>query len=695
MLLSCGFYLAALLVYAVSLHGFQVSVYAHLLSTPAIVSGYDAIGSFYLLLTGPFATLNVLLITLFSPFWIAMSLLIFWRRSDDWMALFVALFLVMLITNLSPALSVLSYVVGFTSPVGTCITLLQLLCVSSIALFFALFPDGHFVPGWTRWLTLAYLLLQVPLCLPSTSPFSLIRWPSLVLAPLMLGLVLAWGFAQLYRYRRVSTLAQRRQTRWVVFGMLAAMLMDSANLALPFTQPGPFRTLSLVLSEVTFPFLLLLIPGALGIAVLRYRLWDIDVLLNRTLVYGGLSASIIGLYLLVVVGVGTLFSASGNLLLSLVATGLIAVLFQPLREKLQQGVNYLMFGERDEPSRMLSRLSRHLEATLATDEILPTIVQTVAQALRLPSVAIISKQSGEKVLANATGEGRDPKALVRVPLVAQGKQVGDLVLAPRAVGESLTPTDLRLLHDLAPQIAVAVQAVRLTAELKQLTHDLQQSRTQLITAREEERRRMRRDLHDGLGPTLASLTFKIDAVRNLLTQDSKRADQLLEGVRQQAQEAIADIRRLVYALRPPALDELGLLSALREQAASYQHQDLQILVEAPECLPPLPAAVEVAAYRIAQEALTNVVRHAQARHCLLRLALRGHVLILQITDDGKGITPLHHIGVGLLAMQERAVELGGRCTMTGASSGGTMIQVSLPLGMREDAPPTSPSATTP
>jgi signal transduction histidine kinase len=257
----------------------------------------------------------------------------------------------------------------------------------------------------------------------------------------------------------------------------------------------------------------------------------------------------------------------------------------------------------------------------------------------------------------------------------------------------LTPADLRLLHDLAPQIAVAVQAVRLTAELRQLTTDLQQSRTQLITAREEERRRMRRDLHDGLGPTLASLTFKIDAARNLLSQDSDRADQLLEGVRQQAQEAITDIRRLVYALRPPALDELGLLSALREQAASSQHQGLQILIEAPECLPPLPAAVEVAAYRIAQEALTNVVRHAGAQQCLLSLRLRNRVLTLQITDDGKGIAPEHRIGVGWLSMQERAIELGGICTIRDTSSGGTTIQVNLPLGMTEDSSPTSPSDT--
>jgi signal transduction histidine kinase len=273
---------------------------------------------------------------------------------------------------------------------------------------------------------------------------------------------------------------------------------------------------------------------------------------------------------------------------------------------------------------VLLRLGSRLEATLATDSLLPTIVETVAQALKLPYAAIIYKQQGEDVLVASSGAARAREALVRVPLVAQTEQVGDLVLAARAPGDSLTPADLRLLHDLAPQIAVAVQTVRLTVELKQLTHDLQQSRTQLITACEEERRRLRRDLHDGLGPTLASLTFKIDAARNLLTQDSQRADRLLEEVRHQTQETLAQIRRLVYNLRPPALDELGLLSALREQAASYQHQGLQILIEAPECLPPLPAAVEVAAYRIAREALTNAVRHAEAQQCLLRLRL--HVL---------------------------------------------------------------------
>ena len=697
MLLYCGFYLAALLVYYVQFHGLQEGVYAHLISPSAAVSGFDAIEFLHLPLTSSHATLLITLLTLLSPFWIMTSLLIFWRRSDDWMALFVSLFLVMLATNISPALSLLARVAGLSSPLGVSITVLHLLAWSSLSLFFALFPDGRFVPGWTRWLTVVYLVWLVPFCLPSNSPFSTAQWPPLLLFSTILGFVLAWTLAQFYRYQRVSTVVQRQQTKWIVFGMVVGMLLDVANilpsLVLPaLAQPGPAHLLYTMLSEVATPLVFLLVPFTIGVAVLHYRLWDIDLLINRTLVYGLLTAGIIGLYLLVVIGLGTLFSALGNLLLSLLATGLIAVVFQPLRQRLQRAVNRLMFGERDDPYRVLSHLSSRLEATLTTDALLPTIVQAVAQALKLPSVAITYKQQGEDTLAASTGDARKREALVRVPLVCQSEQVGDLVLAARGPGDSLTPADLRLLHDLAPQIAVAVQAVRLTAELKHLTTDLQQSRTRLVTAREEERRRLRRDLHDGLGPTLASLTFKIDAARNLLNQDSERADRLLEEVRQQTQGTLAQIRRLVYDLRPPALDELGLLSALREQIASYQHQGLQILIEAPSCLPPLPAAVEVAAYRIAREALTNVVRHAEAEQCLLRLGLHDSVLTLQVSDDGKGIPDEHRIGVGLLAMQERAIELGGSCTITRGVSTGTTVRVTFPLDVVADSSPSSPRA---
>ncbi len=677
MLLSCGFYLAAVLVYYVQFHGFQEGVYAHIISIPAAINGYDALGSFSLLFTGPYATLNIALVTLISPFYLAVSLVIFWRRSDDWMALFIALFLVLLVTSASPAVSVLSYVVGFTSPLGICITLLQLLCVCSIALFFALFPGGRFVPGWMRWLTLAILLGQVFLCLPLASPYSLVRWPPFLLVPLLLGLGLAFGFAQLYRYRRVSTTIQRQQTKWIVFGMLVGMLWDVSNLLLPLVLPGSAHTVFIDLSEVTFPLALLLIPAAIGFAVLRYRLWDIDLIINRTLVYGLLTMSVLGLYILVVVGLGTLFSALGNLFLSLLATVLVAVLFQPLRLRLQRAVNRLMFGERDEPYRVLSRLGNRLEVTLATEALVPTIVQTVAQALRLPYVAITYKHQGEDILAASKGLAREQEALVRVPLVVQTEQVGDLVLVARAPGESLTPADLRLLHDLAPQIAVAVQAVRLTAELRQLTSDLQQSRTHLITAREEERRRLRRDLHDGLGPQLSSQPLLMTSALMLLRQDPDEAEAILNSAITQSQEAISDIRRLVYALRPPALDDLGLIAAIGELFTQYRASGITFSIEIPEPLPPLPAAVEVACYRIVQEALTNVVRHAHAHTCVVRLVCREQVTI-EIIDDGQGLPPAYRHGVGLTSMRERAEELGGRWLIEPLPSGGTCVRAQIP-----------------
>jgi signal transduction histidine kinase len=259
----------------------------------------------------------------------------------------------------------------------------------------------------------------------------------------------------------------------------------------------------------------------------------------------------------------------------------------------------------------------------------------------------------------------------------QAETIGYLLLAARA-GDTFGKADSRLLTDLARQAGVAVYAVRLTTHLQHLTESLQQARERLVTTREEERRRLRRDLHDGLGPALASLTFKVDAARNLLRQDSERTEMLLAEVRLQAQEAITDIRRLVYNLRPPALDEFGLLSALREQAAHYQHQGLEITFDAPEVLPPLPAAVEVAVYRIVQEALTNVARHARAQRCLLRLAMDAEAVQLTISDDGQGILAGHRIGVGLHAMHERASELGGSCTIAQEPSGGTTIQVRLP-----------------
>jgi signal transduction histidine kinase len=385
---------------------------------------------------------------------------------------------------------------------------------------------------------------------------------------------------------------------------------------------------------------------------------------------------------LVVGYLGTIFHSNGNLLISLIATGVVAVAFQPLRDLLQRGVNRLLYGQRDEPYRVISRLGQRLEATLAPDAVLSIIVETVAQALKLPYAAIALKQDEEFAIAASyvaktgkasAGDAMLPRLdnLLHLPLLYQSEQVGELLLAARTRGESFTSADRHLLEDLARQVGVAVHTVRLTA-------DLQLSRERLVNTREEERRRLRRDLHDGLGPALASLTLKLDAARNLLVRDPPAADALLVDLKKQTQGAVADIRRLVYELRPPSLDELGLVSALREQAEQYTDDGLNITIDAPEPLPALAAAVEVATYRIVQEAMINVVHHAQARTCTIRFAL-DHGLEVEVCDDGRGILAGHRAGVGLTSIRERAAELGGTCEIEPRPGGGTRLHVQLPL----------------
>ena len=227
--------------------------------------------------------------------------------------------------------------------------------------------------------------------------------------------------------------------------------------------------------------------------------------------------------------------------------------------------------------------------------------------------------------------------------------------------------------------ALAEAFNRMTDRLRGYTEDLQRSRERLVTAREEERRRLRRDLHDGLGPQLAGITFRLHIARQVLRHDPDAADAALGDLMTRTQETVDDIRRLVDGLRPPALDDLGLVAALREAATNAARAALDVDVEAPERLPPLPAAVEVAVYRIAQEALTNVVRHAEARRCAVRLWLDG-ALCLEVQDDGRGLPAGHRRGVGLVSMRERAAELGGACTVEPRPGGGTRVQATLPLG---------------
>jgi len=416
-------------------------------------------------------------------------------------------------------------------------------------------------------------------------------------------------------------------------------------------------------------------------------LWDIDIIVSRTLVYGALTACIVALYILLVGALSLLSQTTGNLLISLLATGLIAFLFQPLRERLQRGVNRLVYGERDDPYVALSRLGRRLEVSLAPEAVLPTVVTTVREVLKLPYVAIYLQQDshGFKIVAESAspllqienGRIRVPgmnREGLCFPLIHQGETLGYIVLGPRAPNEAFGSTDLRLLDDLAPQVGVAVHAVRLTA-------DLQRSRERLVLAREEERRRLRRDLHDDLGPTLASLGLAASTVAELIPRNPTAATKLVKELEGQIRGTVGNIRKLVYDLRPPTLDELGLLAAVRERAARYSNAPnaFHVAVAAPAELPALPAAVEVAAYRIVQEALENVLKHSRALECVIRFA-NHNGLEIEITDDGIGLPSSITPGVGLRSMRERAEELGGSCVIERSLTGGTRILAHLPIG---------------
>jgi len=401
-------------------------------------------------------------------YWLVAAFL-FWRKSDDRVALLAAVTL-----GTFPIVFNNGFISTLSSPwwfPAHSMSFLGFLCFS---LFFYVFPSGHFVPSWMRWVfvvALVYGVFNTFFPFASFNPFSL----SPVLSDLIfIGLIVSIVIVQIYRYRWVSSPTQRQQTKWVVYGMSmgwgAYLVWLILSLFFPIlNQTGPL--VSAIAGAAVYG-LLLLTPLAIGFAIVRSRLWEIDLIINRTLVYGILSVCVVGVYVLVVGSLGALIGAGGNLVIELLATGLVAVLFQPLRALLQRSVNRLLYGQRDEPSSVITRLSQRLEATLAPDAVLSTIVETVAQALKLPYVAILLKHEDTFRLAASAGElVGDPLV---VPLVYQAETIGHMRLAPRTPGEPFTPADRRLLDELARQAGLAAHALQLTADLQRSYEHLEQ-----------------------------------------------------------------------------------------------------------------------------------------------------------------------------------------------------------------------------
>lgn len=468
----------------------------------------------------------------------------------------------------------------------------------------------------------------------------------------------AGGVASLVVRWRRSRGEQRQQLKWFLAGLIL--------LPVPVALHG----VSNLVSDAAFSVAFVVIPVTMGVAILRYRLYDLNLVVRRTLVYLLVSGLIAGVYLGIVAAAETAVGGAVSLGVHVLAAVVAAAGFQPLRAWAQRGVDRLFYGDRSRPYEALARLGHRLADTVLPEAVLPGVVEAVADALRLPYAAIELGDGNDWTLAAEHGQA-DGEA-VSFPLTYQGGLVGRMVVCPRGSGDALTDDDHRLLTDLARQAGVAAHAVRTTAALAQ-------SRAELVAAREEERRRLRRDLHDGLGPTLAGVTLGLHAAATRIGTDPDKACRLLAGLEAQVEEAVADIRRLVYGLRPPALDEFGLVRAIQLHGSRLEgHDGLAVTVDAPaEGLGQLSAAVEVAAYRIVIEALTNVARHTDAQSCKVRLSLNG-ALEIEVADDGPGLPDDHRAGVGITAMRERATELGGSLQIASGTTG-TKVTARLPV----------------
>lgn len=614
--------------------------------------------------------------------------LLFIKRKSGGMALFVAYYLVLHGLLAGGAVEMLEPLWPEATAFTSYLLLPAIVFPMNVTLL-AIFPDGKFVPKWTRRLipfSFLLVLLTASEILsggydPTQSQMNILI---LVAYAGLAMIILVMIRAQIYRFRHVSSDLQRQQTKWVLYGYLIMFaLFAIGTMPWEYTRrlpPGSVMPWWSPLVESTWILGVLAVPIALTISILGYRLYRVDILINRTLVYGAMSGFVVGCYIMIVGGLSLVFESNGNFLFSLLATGLVAVLFNPLRQWLQRRVNRLLYGERDEPLSVLHDLGQRLQNSGTPDETLTGIAETVCRALKLPytEITLRGKEASELLVSYGTRcDDLEP-----FPIHYLGMDIGSLNVPPRGSGEALDMADRQLLSQIASQAGPIAQAVR-------LTRDLRQSRDRVVAAREEERRRLHRDLHDGLGPVLASQGLKIAAVSHLLDNDPERAREILDGLASQNEATVAEIRRLVYALRPPELDELGLVEAIREYVAGLnvgEQSGTQFHLEAPHLDQPgvkLPETVEVSAYRIVTEALTNVTRHAQAGQCTVVMRLEksegGDRLRLEIVDDGIGIPDDVGHGVGVSSMKQRAEEIGGVFRLQSSPNSGTSVLAELPI----------------
>ena len=549
-----------------------------------------------------------------------------------------------------------------------------------IAALLLIFPTGRFLPGRLGRVGIGALVGMVigvlmVILAPATEIPDIANLPPeidynyLALSPLegaadvlrpLSGILTAVGalvamVTAIVRHRR-STGAERDQMRWLVWAVLVMALI----LAITTVADLGSAIDSVIVVVAVLPVV------AMTVGVVRPTVVPVENLLVRTLVLGLVALCLLGLDLLVVEVLSRMLGGLDQRQLVTVVLLVTAIGYGPLRHRLYRLVQGWILGSRGNRYDVVAGLAASLESIDDGPAQFGAVAQAVADAFGVDYVSVeVDRSGGERLTAT---RGVRPREVRTLPITYRDTVVGRLVLPARGLRSRLSAKDESLLGDLIRQAATA-------ARTSSLAEDLQASRERLVNAREEERRRIRRDLHDGLGPSLAGIVYQLETARLLVDDQPERVDAMLTQVGAQVQDTVADIRRLVHELRPPALDDRGLVGAIRQLAET---QPIPVEVDA-DGLGPMSAAVEVAAYRIVAESLTNVVRHAEAGTARVRLEVAGGDLVVEIADDGIGIGEDVQAGVGLLSVRERAAELGGRADVECPPSGGTVVRAVLPL----------------
>lgn len=559
------------------------------------------------------------------------------------------------------------------------------------------FPTGEPMSNRWRWVgragTLAAVLCSVEIFHPNafsdetafadlpgvTNPIGIPGAGPVLAAVFEVGIYLLFAAtflaaASLFvRYRR-SQGQERRQLKVVAVATVAEIvgLLAVANL-MNVADGAPQEVLS-----VAGDLLTLVVPVSIGVAIVRHGLFGIDVIINRAIVYGALAAFITGVYVGVVVGIGAVVGSSEepNLALSIVATAVVAVAFQPVRDRVQRIANRLVYGERATPYEVITTFSHRMADVLSPDEVLPRMAEAAGRGVGADA-ATIRLHLGDLVREASwpDGETVGDAPDLSLPIVHQGDDVGSLeVRKPR--NEPITRKDRALLVDLASQAGLGLRNLGLTGELQRRLEELQASRQRLVAAQDLERRRIERDLHDGAQQLLIALKIKLTVASSAAEDEgANETAELLDEAARHAQEALQTLRDLTHGIYPQLLAERGLKAALVSQAAK---SPIPVTVEGD--IDRQPQEVEAALYFCCLEALQNIGKYAGASSATVRLSDGDGVLTFEVVDDGKGFDPATTPpGSGTQNMADRIDALGGSLTVTSAVGAGTTVRATVPV----------------